>query len=240
VDSAKKDAQRDVEKARKNAEADVEKARKAAEAEAEKARKAAEAEADKARKALEGERDEAKSQAETTREELESTKRKLADVESARDERQKKVDALEGDVSKGKADLEARGAELEASRKALEALRTAEAATVRDRRPQLRKGSDLDKALAALGAPDSVRERIARAVRDEVDLAVLGRGGPVVPVRGLRCVACDADLESELRKIAASRKWDDEARGLGLADLPREQVEAAIERARKSPAGAGR
>src|SRR5207245_2421966 len=112
----------------------------------------------------------------------------------------------------------------------------AEASGARDRRAQLRKGSDLAAAIAAIGAPDAVRDRIARAIRDEVDLAVLGRGGPVVPVRGLRCPKCDLDLEAELKEIAARRRAAQEARALGLADLDRAELDALLEKARRAPA----
>jgi predicted nucleic acid-binding Zn-ribbon protein len=177
---------------------------------------------DKAKRDAEKARDEERESGKKTREKLES---ELAESRANGASLQKEIDGQ-------KPVLEQKDKELDAVRKALEALRTADAQAKRDRRGALREGSDLAKALGAINVPDSLRDRIAAAVRDEVDREVLARDGASVPLRGLHCPACDHDLEADLGALKARRKQMDALRALGIANLSSDDVKALASKVR--------
>jgi hypothetical protein len=177
---------------------------------------------EKGKRDAEKARDDERESGKKTREKLES---ELADARA-------KNAGLQGDIDKQKPVLEQKDKELDTVRKALEALRTGDAQAKRDRRGALREGSDLAKALAAINVPDSLRDRIAAAVRDEVDREVLSRDGATVPLRGLHCPACDQDLEAELGGLKSRRKQTDALRALGIANLSSDDVKALVARVR--------
>jgi predicted nucleic acid-binding Zn-ribbon protein len=202
LDGARQAAKRDLDAANQ-AKADVERARDDAQAKL---------------KTVTDERDAAKKAEEKTREDL--------------DAERKRAEAAEQEAQKAKPELEKKDQELEAVRKALDALRASEEVAKRDRRAAIREGSDLGKILGALAVPESLRDRIAAALQDEVDRAVIGRDGATVPLRGLRCPGCDADLESELSTVKAMRRQAEALRALGAAALSADEVRSLVERVR--------
>jgi predicted nucleic acid-binding Zn-ribbon protein len=173
--------------------------------------------------------------------------RKAQDAEKARDAEKKAKEALDGqladakkradgaeaELGKLKPEVEKKEKEAAALRKSLEAFQTTEARAKRDRLSALRAGSDVAQAVAALALPDALRDRLVAALRDEVDREVLSRAeGPVVPLRGLRCPGCDADLENELGSLKRRRQKTDALKALGVSGLSAEDAKALVSKAR--------
>ena len=184
------------------------------------------------KKELEGKRDELEHELKMLKDDRELAKKTEEKVRSELADEKKRAVDLEADLAKLKPEVDKAAKELDAVRKALEALRTADLQAKRDRRPALREGSDVAKALEALGVPDQLRARLTNAVRDEVDREVLSREGPVVQLRGLHCPGCDADLEAELGGLKARRKQREALRALGAADLSADEVKALVDKVR--------
>lgn len=170
----------------------------------------------------------------SARNEAEEAKKHGTELEASLEAEKKRASDLEAEVAAAKPALAQKESEVEALRKATEELQAADARAKRDRRATLREGSDVAKAVEALSVPDSVRDRLAAAVRDEVDREVLSRQGQVVPLRGLRCPACDLDLESELGRLKTRRKQADALRAIGVDGLTADDLKALVEKARAS------
>lgn len=175
---------------------------------------------------------------EKTKSERDDSNKRADAVSSDLDAEKKRASELETELAATKPALAQKDGELEALRKATRELESADARAKRDCRAALREGSDLAKALEALAVPDALRDRIAAAARDEVDREVLSRQGPVVPLRGLRCPGCDADLDAELGQLKARRRQTDALRTIGLGEITPDDLKALVERARTQAAEA--
>jgi predicted nucleic acid-binding Zn-ribbon protein len=182
------------------------------------------------KKEAEGKRDDLDRELKQVKDDRDDVKKSEEKVRGDLDSEKKRAQDLEHELEETRPKVAEKEKELDALRKALDALKALDLLAKRDRRAALREGSDLAKALAALGVPDTLRDRIATAVRDEVDREVLSREGPVVPVRGLRCPACDADLETELTRLKSRRQALEALRATSVQDLSPDDVTGLVEK----------
>jgi len=206
-------------------------------------------------KALEAEVVEARQKLEEVTEQLTEKDERISALEQEKADAESKASLLEGDVAAAKGEVEqaqrdaeqkVREAEeaatkagediqaaLEASQAALEGFKAEVEGEGRDRLAAAQELQDLDKAVEALGLPSALGAALRVAVDAEIDREVLRRcAGPVVPLRGLKVLGGDRDLEGQIQVIRRRGEQVEAARELGLAELESSELERLLEMAR--------